>query len=137
MIRSPLSTRFTRAFGIEHPIVCGGMTAVGTADLIGAVANAGALGFLTALTAGSPEKLAKEIGRCRAMTDRPFGVNLTILPTIDPVPYEEYREAIIPTCGQLVGRIVGEARDLIAGRLSGTLPQRERTDLTRNGERFE
>jgi NADH:quinone reductase (non-electrogenic) len=90
-----LSTRFTRQFGIEHPILCGGMTAVGTADLIAAVANAGALGFITALTAGSPENLAKEIARCQAMTDRPFGVNLTILPTIAPVPYDEYREAII------------------------------------------
>jgi nitronate monooxygenase len=90
-----LATRFTREFGVDHPIVCGGMTAVGKAELIAAVANAGALGFLTALTAGSPEDLAKEIARCRTMTDRPFGVNLTILPTIDPVPYDEYREAII------------------------------------------
>jgi nitronate monooxygenase len=90
-----LNTRFTREFGVEHPVVCGGMTAVGTADLIAAVANAGALGFLTALTAGSPERLAQEIARCRTMTDRPFGVNLTILPTIEPVPYDEYRDAII------------------------------------------
>jgi NAD(P)H-dependent flavin oxidoreductase YrpB (nitropropane dioxygenase family) len=90
-----LVTRFTREFGIEHPVVCGGMTAVGKAELIAAVANAGALGFLTALTAGSPEGLAKEIARCQTMTDRPFGVNLTILPTIEPVPYDEYREAII------------------------------------------
>lgn len=90
-----LSTRFTEEFGIEHPIVCGGMTAVGTADLIAPVANAGALGFLTALTQPTPEALAKEIARCRNMTDRPFGVNLTILPTLKPVPYDEYREAII------------------------------------------
>lgn len=86
---------FTRMFGIEHPIVCGGMTAVGTADLIGAVANAGALGFLTALTQPTPEALVKEIARCRDLTDKPFGVNLTILPTIRPVPYDEYRDAII------------------------------------------
>lgn len=86
---------FTTTFGIEHPIVCGGMTAVGTADLIAGVANAGALGFLTALTQPTPEALAKEISRCQDMTDKPFGVNLTILPTIDPVPYDEYREAII------------------------------------------
>lgn len=86
---------FTETFGIDHPIVCGGMTAVGTADLIAAVANAGALGFLTALTQPTPEALAKEIGRCREMTDKPFGVNLTILPTITPVPYDEYRDAII------------------------------------------
>ena len=86
---------FTTTFGIEHPIVCGGMTAVGTADLISAVANAGALGFLTALTQPTPEALVKEIARCRDLTDRPFGVNLTILPTINPVPYDEYRDAII------------------------------------------
>ncbi|MBC7630962.1 nitronate monooxygenase, partial [Aeromicrobium sp.] len=86
---------FTEKFGIEHPIVCGGMTAVGTADLISAVANAGALGFLTALTQPSPEALVAEIARCREMTDRPFGVNLTILPTIKPVPYDEYRQVIV------------------------------------------
>ncbi|OZF06321.1 NAD(P)H-dependent flavin oxidoreductase [Rhodococcoides fascians] len=86
---------FTRTFGIQHPIVCGGMTAVGTADLIGAVANAGALGFLAALTQPTPEALVKEIARCRDLTDKPFGVNLTILPTISPVPYDEYRDAII------------------------------------------
>ena len=90
-----LNTRFTDVFGIDHPIVCGGMNAVGTADLIAPVANAGALGFLTALTQPSPEALAKEIARCRNMTDKPFGVNLTILPTIKPVPYDEYRDAII------------------------------------------
>lgn len=88
-------TRFTEEFGIEHPIVCGGMTGVGTADLIAAVANAGALGFITALTQPTPDALLKEIERCREMTDRPFGVNLTILPTINPVPYAEYRDAII------------------------------------------
>lgn len=88
-------TRFTETFGIEHPIVCGGMTGVGTAELIAAVANAGALGFITALTQPTPDALRKEIQRCREMTDKPFGVNLTILPTINPVPYDEYREAII------------------------------------------
>lgn len=87
--------RFTEMFGVEHPIVCGGMTAVGTADLVGAVAEAGGLGFLTALTQPSPEALVKEIARCRNMTDRPFGVNLTFLPTIHPVPYDGYRQAII------------------------------------------
>ena len=87
--------RFTEMFGVEHPVVFGGMTAVGTADLIGAVAEAGALGFLTALTQPTPEALAREIARCQNMTDKPFGVNLTILPTIQPVPYDEYRQAII------------------------------------------
>ena len=90
-----LNTEFTQTFGIDHPIICGGMTAIGTAELIAPVANAGALGFLTALSQPSPEELAKEIQRCRNMTDKPFGVNLTILPTIKPVPYDEYRDAII------------------------------------------
>jgi NAD(P)H-dependent flavin oxidoreductase YrpB (nitropropane dioxygenase family) len=71
------------------------MTGYGTAPLISAVANAGALGFLTALTLPSPEDLVKEISRTRDLTDKPFGVNLTILPTINPVPYEEYRAAIV------------------------------------------
>ena len=86
---------FTRTFGIEHPITCGGMTGVGTAPLIAAVAEAGALGFLTALTQPTPEDLVKEIQRTQDLTDKPFGVNLTILPTINPVPYDEYRQAII------------------------------------------
>jgi nitronate monooxygenase len=90
-----IRTRFTEAFGIEHPVLCGGMTGLGTAPLISAVANAGALGFLTALTQPTPEALVAEIGRTRELTDKPFGVNLTILPTIRPVPYEEYRAAII------------------------------------------
>ncbi len=88
-------TEFTEMFGVDHPIVCGGMTGLGTAELIAPVAEAGALGFLTALTQPSPEHLAKEIARTREHTDRPFGVNLTILPTIEPVPYEEYRAAIV------------------------------------------
>lgn len=96
------TTDFTTTFGIEHPIVCGGMTAVGTADLIAAVANAGALGFLSALTQPTPEALVKEIERCRDLTDKPFGVNLTILPTIDPVPYDEYRDAIIDSGVKIV-----------------------------------
>jgi nitronate monooxygenase len=87
--------QFTRMFGVQHPIVCGGMAAVGTADLIAAVANAGALGFLSALTQPTPEALAKEIARCAEMTDRPFGVNLTILPTITPVPYDDYLAVIV------------------------------------------
>lgn len=90
-----ISTRFTEMFGVEVPITCGGMTGVGTAELVSAVANAGALGFLTALTQPSSEALAAEIARTREMTDQPFGVNLTILPTINPVPYDEYRAAII------------------------------------------
>lgn len=101
-----ISTRFTELFGVDHPIVCGGMTGVGTAELTSGVAEAGALGFLTALTQPTPEALAREIARCRARTDRPFGVNLTILPTVTPVPYEEYRAAIIE-CGISVVETAG------------------------------
>ncbi|MFP3944002.1 MAG: NAD(P)H-dependent flavin oxidoreductase [Alphaproteobacteria bacterium] len=90
-----LKTRFTEEFGVEHPIVQGGMQWVGTAELVAAVANAGALGFLTALTQPTPEALTREIARCREMTDKPFGVNLTILPALNPPPYAEYRQAII------------------------------------------
>jgi NAD(P)H-dependent flavin oxidoreductase YrpB (nitropropane dioxygenase family) len=90
-----LKTRFTEMFGVDHPIVQGGMQWVGRAELVSAVANAGALGFLTGLTQPTPADLAREIERCRSMTDRPFGVNLTILPTIKPVPYDEYMDAII------------------------------------------
>ncbi len=90
-----ISTSFTAEYGVDHPILCGGMTGLGTAELISAVANAGALGFLTALTQSTPEALSAEIARTREMTDKTFGVNLTILPTIDPVPYDEYRAAIV------------------------------------------
>src|SRR5712671_865317 len=90
-----LKTRFTEMFGVDHPIVQGGMQWVGRAELVSAVANAGALGFLTGLTQPTPADLAKEIARTRTMTDKPFGVNLTILPTIKPVPYGEYMRAIV------------------------------------------
>jgi NADH:quinone reductase (non-electrogenic) len=90
-----ITTRFTEMFGVQHPIVQGGMQWVGRAELTSAVANAGALGFLTGLTQPTPADLAKEIKRCRGMTDKPFGVNLTILPTLKPVPYGEYIDAII------------------------------------------
>lgn len=97
-----LTTRFSEMFGVEHPVVQGGMQWVGRAGLVAAVANAGALGFLTALTQPTPEALAKEIDRCRELTDRPFGVNLTILPSINPPPYEEYRRAIIESGVRIV-----------------------------------
>ncbi|HJQ15895.1 MAG TPA: nitronate monooxygenase family protein [Allosphingosinicella sp.] len=90
-----IKTRFTEEFGIERPIVQGGMMWVGTAELVSAVANAGALGFITALTQPTPDALRKEVLRTREMTDKPFGVNLTILPSINPPPYAEYRQAII------------------------------------------
>jgi nitronate monooxygenase len=97
-----MQTAFTETFGIKYPILCGGMTGVGTAQLIAAVANAGALGFLTALTQPTPEALAAEIRRTQELTDQPFGVNLTILPTINPVPYDEYRAAIIESGVRIV-----------------------------------
>jgi NAD(P)H-dependent flavin oxidoreductase YrpB (nitropropane dioxygenase family) len=90
-----LRTRFTEAFGVEHPIALGGMQAVGRAGLVAAAANAGCLAFLSALTQPTPDDLREEIARTRALTDRPFGVNLTILPSIAPPPYAEYRRAII------------------------------------------
>ena len=90
-----LKTRVTEMFGIDHPILQGGMQRVSTAELVSAVANAGALGFLTALTQPTPEDLRKEIGRTLEMTDRVFGVNLTILPTLKPPPYEEYAQVIV------------------------------------------
>ncbi|MBF6618858.1 MAG: nitronate monooxygenase [Patulibacter sp.] len=97
-----LSTRFTEAFGIEHPIVQGGMQWVGRAELAAAVSNAGGLGLVTALTQPTPEALAEEIVRTRELTDRPFGVNLTILPSIAPPPYEEYRRTIIASGVKIV-----------------------------------
>lgn len=90
-----LTTPFTEAFGVKHPLVQGGMQWVARAELVAAVANAGCLGFLTALTQPTPEALAEEIARCRDLTDQAFGVNLTILPTIDPPPYADYRQVIV------------------------------------------
>jgi nitronate monooxygenase len=81
--------------GIEHPIIQGGMHFVGFAELAAAVSNAGGLGIITALTQQTPELLAKEIARCRGMTDKPFGVNLTFLPAFAKPPYPEYIRAII------------------------------------------
>lgn len=90
-----MKTRITELFGIEYPIIQGGMMWVGRAELASAVSNAGGLGILTALTQPTPEDLSKEIARCREMTDKPFGVNVTILPAIKPPPYAEYIQAII------------------------------------------
>lgn len=90
-----IATRLTRLLGIRHPVVQGGMMWVGRAELAAAVSNAGGLGIITGLTPGSPDALRREIDRCRTMTDKPFGVNLTILPSVNPPPYAEYRKAII------------------------------------------
>ncbi len=97
-----MKTRLTKLLGIEHPIVQGGMQWVGLAELASAVSNAGGLGILTGLTQPTPEALLKEIQRCRNMTDKPFAVNLTILPTIKPVPYEEYAQAIVDSGVKIV-----------------------------------
>ena len=88
-------TRLTELFGIEYPIIQGGMMYVSTADLSAAVSDAGALGVMTALTQPTPEALTKEIARLRTITDKPFGVNLTFLPGLDPPDYDEYVKAVI------------------------------------------
>lgn len=97
-----LSTRFTEQFGVEHPIVMGGMQSIGRAPLVAAVAEAGCLAFLSALTQPTPEELEREIARVRELTDRPFGINLTILPSITPRPYEEYRRVIVESGAPVV-----------------------------------
>jgi nitronate monooxygenase len=90
-----VKTAITELFGIEHPIIQGGMHFVGFAELAAAVSNAGGLGIITGLTQKTPELLAKEIAHCRDMTDKPFGVNLTFLPTFSAPPYPEYIAAIV------------------------------------------
>ena len=90
-----IKTRITEKFGIETPIIMGGMTGVGYGELVASVANAGALGFITAHMFPSGDALKEEIAKTRELTDKPFGVNLTLLPSINPIPYDEYREAII------------------------------------------
>jgi len=90
-----MKTRITELFGIRHPIIQGGMHHVGYAELAAAVSNAGGLGIITALTQPTPEDLAREIARCHQMTDRPFGVNLTFLPSFNAPPYPEYIDAIV------------------------------------------
>ncbi|MDH7972798.1 nitronate monooxygenase family protein [Sphingomonas sp. AR_OL41] len=90
-----MKTRITEMFGIEHPIIQGGMHYVGFAELAAAVSNAGGLGIITGLTQRTPADLANEIARCRDMTDKPFGVNLTFLPTVNAPDYPGYVRAII------------------------------------------
>ena len=90
-----MKTQITEMFGIQHPIIQGGMHFVGFAELAAAVSNAGGLGIITGLTQRTPELLANEIRRCREMTDMPFGVNLTFLPTVTSPDYPGYIRAII------------------------------------------
>lgn len=115
-----MRTRFTELVGVEHPIVQGGMQWVGRAELVAAVANAGALGMITALTQPTPEDLTREIARCRSLTDKPFGVNLTILPSIKPPPYAEYRQAIIEAGIKIV-------------ETAGNKPQEHVTEFKKHG----
>lgn len=115
-----LRTRFTETFGIRYPIVQGGMQSVAFAPLSAAVANAGGLGVLSALSHATPEALAKEIARARDLTDGPIGVNLTILPSIAPPPYAEYRRAIIESGVKIV-------------ETAGAKPQEHVDDFKANG----
>src|SRR6202142_1231142 len=103
-----MKTRITEMLGIEHPIIQGGMHFVGFAELAAAVSNAGGLGIITGLTQSTPELLAKEIARCREMTDKPFGVNLTFLPAFTAPPYPEYIRAIIEG-GVKIGETAGRS----------------------------
>ena len=115
-----LSTRLTENLGIEHPIVQGGMQWVARAELAAAVSNAGGLGILSALTQPTPDALVDEISRCRGLTNRPFGVNLTILPSIKPPPYAEYRQAIIESGIKIV-------------ETAGNKPQEHVTEFKKHG----
>ena len=115
-----MKTRITQLFGIEHPIIQGGMHFVGFAELAAAVSSAGGLGIITGLTQRTPELLAKEIKKCRDMTDKPFGVNLTILPAIKPPPYAEYRSAIIASGIKIV-------------ETAGNKPQEHVTEFKKHG----
>ena len=90
-----MKTKITEMFGIEHPIIQGGMQYVGLAEMAAAVSNAGGLGIITGLTQGTPEKLANEIARCKDMTDKPFGVNLTFLPAMTAPDYPGLVQTII------------------------------------------
>ena len=99
--------------GVEYPIIQGGMQWVGFAELASAVSNAGGLGILTALTQPTPDDLRKEIERCRTMTDKPFGVNLTILPSIKPPPYAEYMQVIFESGIKIVETAGNNPRDFV------------------------
>ncbi len=109
-----MKTRVTEQLGIAYPIIQGGMQWVGLAELASAVSNAGGLGVLTALTQPTPDALRDEIKRCRAMTDKPFGVNLTILPSVKPPPYAEFVSAIIDSGIKIVETAGNSPKDFIA-----------------------
>ncbi|HLX81517.1 MAG TPA: nitronate monooxygenase [Burkholderiales bacterium] len=108
-----MKTRVTEMLGIRYPVIQGGMQWVGYAELASAVSNAGGLGILTALTQPTPEDLRREIARCREMTDKPFGVNMTILPTIKPPPYAEYMQVIFESGIRIVETAGNNPRDFV------------------------
>ena len=108
-----MRNRITELLGIRYPIIQGGMQWVGLAELASAVSNAGGLGILTALTQQTPDELRREIERTRQMTDKPFGVNLTILPAVKPPPYAEYVKAIIDSGVKIVETAGNSPRDFI------------------------
>jgi NADH:quinone reductase (non-electrogenic) len=113
-IRWPaITTRLTEMLGIRYPIIQGGMMRVGRAELAAAVSNAGGLGILTGLTQPTPEALVREIGRCRTLTDMPFGVNLTILPSTNPPPYADYLDAIIDSGIKILETAGNNPKDFI------------------------
>ena len=109
----PMKTRVTEQLGIDYPIIEGGMQWVGVAELASAVSNAGGLGILSALTQPTPDDLRREIERMRSLTAKPFGVNLTILPSINPPPYAEYVEAIIDSGVKIVETAGNSPKDFI------------------------
>src|SRR6187399_1537345 len=115
-----MKTKVTEMLGIQYPIIQGGMQWVGYAELASAVSNAGGLGILTALTQPTPDDLRREIERCRKMTDKPFGVNMTILPAIKPPPYAEYMQAIIEAGIKIV-------------ETAGNKPQEHVTEFKKHG----
>jgi nitronate monooxygenase len=108
-----MKTRVTDLLGIRYPILQGGMQWVGKSALVSAVSNAGGLGMVTALTQPTPDDLAREIERTRALTDQPFGVNLTILPSINPPPYSDYLQVIIESGVKIVETAGNSPKDFI------------------------
>ena len=109
-----MKTRVTDLLGVQYPIIQGGMQWVGRAELASAVSNAGGLGILTALTQPTPDALREEIAKCRALTDQPFGVNLTLLPSINPPPYEKYLDVILESGIKILETAGNNPKEFIA-----------------------
>ncbi len=113
-----MKTRLTELLGIDAPIICGGMMRVGTADLAAAASNAGALGVMTALTQPTADGLEREIARCRSLTDKPFGVNLTVGVVSTPIDYNQYIDVIIKS-GVKIVETAGRSPEPFMDRLKG------------------